>query len=106
MNNKEGIPTDEKELNYFIDLKSHEIDKEKDTKIQNLEYINSILNQIKDVRIKKLFKFRYFSGDKNLSWSEVGKKLKCSSQTAINLHSKIIKLLKYKLASRVNYDKI
>ena len=107
MNNKEGIPTDEKELNYFIDLKNKETDKENDVKFQNLEYINSILEQIKDKRIKKLFKFRYFNGDnKNMSWMEIGKKLNCSSQTAINLHSKVIKLLRYKLASQANYDKI
>lgn len=107
MNNKEGIPTDEKELNYFIDLKNKESDKESDTKIQNLEYINSILEQIKDKRIKKLFKFRYFNGDnKNMSWHEVGKRLGISSQTAININNKAIKLIRRKLKSKELFDSI
>ena len=107
MNNKKGIPTDEKELNYFIDLKSKGSDKENDAKIQNLEYINSILDQVKDKRIKKLFKFRYFNGDnKNMSWNEVGKKLGISSQTAININNKVIKLIRRKLKSKELFDNI
>lgn len=73
---------------------------------ENYEYIFNILNQFKDKRIEKIFKIRYFSDKKNVSWSKIGKKLKISTQTVINLHNKALKFLKNKLESNQFQDTI
>lgn len=71
------------------------------TKEKN-DLIFFLLNQIKDKRICKIFKLRYY---KNLPWNKIGKQLKISTQTAINLHEKGRKLIKNKLTT-INYNDI
>jgi RNA polymerase sigma factor (sigma-70 family) len=73
---------------------------------ENYEYIFNILLKLKDKRIEKIFKMRYFSDKKNVSWSKIAKKLKVSTQTVINLHNKTLKFLKNKLESNKLYDTI
>lgn len=73
---------------------------------ENYEYIFNILSKLKDKRIEKIFKIRYFSDKKNVSWSKIAKKLKVSTQTVINLHNKTLKFLKNKLESDKLYDTI
>jgi RNA polymerase sigma factor (sigma-70 family) len=63
------------------------------------DYCLSMLDQFQDERIKKIFKLRYFDAKKIMSWHKIGKKLKISTQTAINLHNKGKKILKNKLTS-------
>ncbi len=108
MNNKEGIPTDEKELTFLMaeNNKHNNIETQKENKNNTLEFINNIINQTKDKRIKKIFKLRYYSKDKNLSWIEVGEKIGASSQTCINIHNKVVKLIKNKLKSKEEFNKI
>lgn len=55
-----------------------------------------LLNKIKDKRIYRIFKLRYY---KNMPWNKIGKQLKISTQTAINLHEKGKKLIKNKLTT-------
>jgi DNA-directed RNA polymerase specialized sigma subunit len=56
---------------------------------------------MKDKRIKDIYQMRYFSDGPNLAtWSEIGKKLKISTQTAINLHEKARVFLKNKMESK------
>ena len=59
-------------------------------------HIFSILNKLKDKRIKSVYELRYFS-DNKMTWSKIGKKLGFSSQTAINLHAKGADVLKKKI---------
>jgi len=73
---------------------------------ENYEYIFNILSQFKDKRIERIFKMRYFSDKKVVSWSKIGKKLKISTQTVINLHNKALKFLKNKLESNQFQDTI
>ena len=70
------------------------------------EYVFNILNKLRDPRISKVFKLRYFSGEKKLTWQKVAKKLKVSTQTAINLHEKGRVILKNKLESKKISDSI
>jgi RNA polymerase sigma factor (sigma-70 family) len=70
------------------------------------EYVLNILNQIKDERIEKVFRLRYFSGKPKATWSSVSKKLDISIQTAINLHQKGIKILRNKIKSKDLLDSI
>jgi hypothetical protein len=72
----------------------------------NYEYIFNILSQFKDKRIEEIFKMRYFSDKKVVSWSKIAKKLKISTQTVINLHNKALKFLKNKLESNQFQDTI
>ena len=55
---------------------------------------------MKDERISKVFKLRYFSGEKKLTWQKVARKLNVSTQTAINLHEKGRLILRNKLESK------
>lgn len=68
------------------------------------DFVFSLLKRIKDERILKIFKLRYFNGQKHMAWNKIGKKLKISTQTAINLHNKGKIFLKNKLTSINNSD--
>jgi hypothetical protein len=70
------------------------------------DYIMSLLNQINDDRIIKIFNYRYFDGKNKMTWKQIGKKIGITSQSCINLHSKAVKLLKNKLTSNTLYDKV
>ena len=58
--------------------------------------LNRALKSIKDKRVAQVYCLRYFSG-KKMTWSEIGKKMGFSSQTAINLHRRGADLLKVKI---------
>lgn len=62
-------------------------------------FIDNILDQLSDKRMKKIFYMRYFKNNKKTTWKEIGKHFGVTSQTAINLHNKTIKLLKSKIES-------
>jgi len=87
-------------------IENNQIKYEKDISInkENSDLIFSILDRIKDDRISKIFKLRYFNNKKLTSWNKISKKLKISTQTAINLHNKGKLLLKNKLTSLNNND--
>lgn len=72
------------------------------------KYIFNLISQLKDHRIKKIFELRYFTSNnkKLMSWSKIGKKLKISTQTAINLHNKTIDFLNNKYKSKNFLDKV
>lgn len=64
----------------------------------DIEYIFSLLSQLKDPRIREIFSLRYFKGEKNkMPWSEIGRKMKISTQTAINLHKRGLEILGKKI---------
>jgi RNA polymerase sigma factor (sigma-70 family) len=94
---------EEKDLNYHVDKKYNE---EKPNFDSTLDYIFSILGQLKDKRIKEVFYLRYLESGKKMSWSKVAKKLNISTQTAINLHKKGQEMLQQKLSSKEIFDKI
>jgi RNA polymerase sigma factor (sigma-70 family) len=63
-----------------------------------VEFIKNIISQVKDSRVKRIFKIRYFSGNiKKTPWAKIAKEIGVSTQTAINLHNKTIRLLKTKM---------
>jgi RNA polymerase sigma factor (sigma-70 family) len=72
----------------------------------NYNFIFNLLGQFKDDRITKIFKIRYFTNKKNVSWSKIGKELNISTQTVINLHNRTLKFLKNKLESNNFQDTI
>ena len=83
----------------YVEQNKHKYDK---------EYIFNILNSLKDQRISQVFKLRYFENFKERrkpTWSFIAKKIKTSTQTAINLHQRGKEILKKKMKS-TNYQDI
>jgi RNA polymerase sigma factor (sigma-70 family) len=71
---------------------------------EKIEFIFNLLKQFKESRAQEIFKLRYFSDKKNMSWSKIGKILNISTQTVINIHNKCIIFLKNKLESTALQD--
>lgn len=64
------------------------------------EYVTSVVNQMKDSRVKKIFDLRYFSKTgKKTPWQKIGEDLGISAQTAINIHEKALVLIRKKVNS-------
>ena len=70
------------------------------------EFIENILGQLKDKRIKLIFSMRYSREEKKPSWCVVAEKLEISTQTAINLHNRSIKILRKKIKSEKSLDNV
>lgn len=104
INKKEDIIyMQQDELQFLID-KNQNQSQEKLTELK--EYIVSLLEQLKDYRISKIFNMRYFQTGSVQTWTKIGKKMNMSTQNAINLHNKGIQILKNKLTSKDLFDKI
>ena len=57
--------------------------------------------------MKKVFELRYFSGEKKMTWVNIGTELNVSAQTAINLHNRGKSIIKKKFKSSSRFaDKI
>lgn len=66
----------------------------------NEEKIRFYFDEVKklsDERMLKIFKLRYLNGTRKvMPWNQIGKKLKISTQTALNIHNKAIERIKSK----------
>jgi DNA-directed RNA polymerase sigma subunit (sigma70/sigma32) len=101
------VETEPETLTFLIDdyYKNTHLDKSKNA--DSKDYIFDILGQLKDKRIKKIFKYRYFTGNKlKLPWYVIGEKVGLTAQSCINIHNKTINFLKKKLTSLETQDKI
>tara|TARA_B100001123_G_C15341658_1_gene1035244 strand:- start:6120 stop:6710 length:591 start_codon:yes stop_codon:yes gene_type:complete len=97
--NKNGtlLSVDTDHLDYLSSQKEDLNEKKYDLEI---EYVFTILSKLKDTRIKDVFNYRYFKTNKNkMPWSEIALKMGISTQTAINLHKRGIKILNKKMNS-------
>jgi len=64
------------------------------------EFVTNLLNRMKDKRIKKVFGLRYAADfAKKNTWVEIGRRMKVSPQTAMNLHDRGKKIIAKKLVS-------
>lgn len=96
--NKKFIKSEDKILDFF---NLQETVVESDLNGETYAYVNSLLSSMRDKRVKDIYQMRYFSDDPNLkTWSEIGKKLKISTQTAINLHERARVFLRKKMESK------
>jgi len=91
------------ELQYLIDQNKTETNEKL---IELRQYINVLLNQLKDARISRIFNMRYFETNSNPTWTKIGKRMNMSTQNAINLHNKGLQILKNKLTSKDLFDRI
>lgn len=103
MNKNRLVATDEESMNCIVHtrgLNSHSQEASLDDKV---DFIKNILSQVKDKRVKEIFKIRYFNGAiKKTPWAKIAKELGVSTQTAINLHNKTITLIKRKMTTKDN----
>jgi RNA polymerase sigma factor (sigma-70 family) len=107
MNKNNLIATDDTQLDYFIhkDIDNHP----KELVSEQMEYISNLIRQSKDKRIKKVIEIRYFENpNKKTPWNKVADKVGVSTQTAINLHNKAVKMIRGKMRSTAPFisDKI
>lgn len=92
---------------YIADHAMNEKDGEKLKLEERLEYVLDILSQIKDKRIEKIIRTRYFNGKaKKESFSVIAKSLGMSPQGVIDLHDAFIKFVGEKIRSDANIDTI
>lgn len=103
--NKNHLYLEDKNITYIVEKKQIEQMSSEMNKTQ-IEYIFDLLHSMKDERIEKIFKLRYFDTNKPKSWCEIGKQLDISTQTAINIHEKTINFLNKKITSKNYFDKI
>jgi RNA polymerase sigma factor (sigma-70 family) len=102
--NNKFINLDQESIKYIIENnQKNNLNLENSNKEQTT-FCFSLLDQIKDKRIKRIFKMRYFDNKKLTSWAKIAKKLDLSTQTVINLHNKTKRILKIKLTSDNNTD--
>jgi len=91
-------------LNFLIEKNTEN----NESSFKNLnEFIFNIIDSCSDERVEKIFKLRYQTEtNKKMPWNKIAKTLKISTQTAINIHNKAIKLLQTKVNSKNCFDKI
>lgn len=96
---KKYINMEDKSVEYFnVKEAVHELNTQNS---ETFEYVSSLLSSFRDKRVKDIFQMRYFSGEPDLmTWSRIGRKLKISTQTAINLHERARVFLKNKMESK------
>ena len=63
-------------------------------KSEELRKINKAIHKSKDPRIKKIFRMRYFNGNKVTPWKKIAKKLDLSIQGCINIHNNYLQEVK------------
>ena len=102
INGNHLYPVDDGQLDYYVDRKAEELSQPDLS--NDVDFIFNILEQLKDKRIKKVFKLRYFGHPtKKMPWSQVAKKISTSTQTAINLHERGKKILNRKMKNSSSY---
>lgn len=105
-NNKNTLSMEVEKINFLIDQMSLKENNSSEKAKDANEYIFKILESCLDKRILQIYKMRYFNGSKLMAWSKIAKKLKVSTQTAINLHKKGMTLLKVKINSNFYLERV
>ena len=108
--NNKYVDVEDETINFYLtDKNKDDYDNEEKLKDEK-EYIFEILKKLKDKRISKVFKLRYFDKDvkkKKATWSNIASKINTSTQTAINLHQRGVRILNRKFKSKCQlYDLI
>ncbi len=104
--NKYYNPSDPEITESIIDSQS---DCELNDKLiqEETEYIMSLVEQMRDPRIKIIIRQRYFSENKkDRSFDAIAKNLNMSKQGVINIHSDFLNFIKKKVYAKFPIDKI
>ena len=104
--NKRDFVVDENTLNFLID-KEGPFSEGQNGGEEIKDYALNLLSQLRDPRIKKIFKLRYFNDNsKPTTWVKIGIIMNVSTQTAINLHDKGKQIILKKMRSKDFLDRI
>jgi RNA polymerase sigma factor (sigma-70 family) len=104
--NKRDFVVDENTLNFLID-KEGPFSERQNSDEEIKDYALNLLSQLRDPRIKKIFKLRYFNDNsKPTTWVKIGIIMNVSTQTAINLHDKGKQIILKKMRSKDFLDRI
>jgi len=104
MNKNRLIATEEEQINSIVNSKNFNNPQGQINLDVKIDFIKNLISQIKDKRVEKIFRIRYFNSNrKKTPWAKIAKELGVSTQTAINLHNKTIKLIKTKMTSKNNF---
>lgn len=109
MNKNRLVATDDEVMNTIVHSDSASLHGQETSVEEKVDFIKNIIAQVKDRRVGKIFKIRYFNNNrKKTPWSNIAKEIGVSTQTAINLHNKAIKLIKTKMDTKeiAGMDKI
>ena len=109
MNKNRLVATEDEAMNAIVHSDSALLHGQEVSVEEKVDFIKNIIAQVKDRRVGKIFKIRYFNNNrKKTPWSNIAKEIGVSTQTAINLHNKAIKLIKTKMNTKeiAGMDKI
>lgn len=104
LNKNKLIPVTDEILDASINKSVH-ISRNLNKTKEEMDYIFNLLSQLKDKRVKEIFNLRYFavlSKKKKTPWAIIAKNMNVSTQTAINLHSKGLRVLRSKMLKPQN----
>ena len=93
------------EIRLAIENKSFSQNDDKKYK-EDFSYVMFLLGNLKDKRIEQIFELRYLEGNKKIKWKNIASKMSISVQTAINLHSRGVKVISNKIRSKEVCDSI
>ena len=101
MNKNRLVATEDESMNAIVNSNPLSNQNQNTLTEEKVDFVKNIIAQVKDKRVIKIFKIRYFNGErKKTPWAEIAKEMGVSTQTAINLHNKTIKLIRRKMHSR------
>jgi len=101
MNKNRLVATEDESMNAIVNSNPLSNQNQNTLTEEKVDFVKNIIAQVKDKRVIKIFKIRYFNGErKKTPWAEIAKEMGVSTQTAINLHNKTIKLIKRKMHSK------
>jgi len=102
MNKNNLIATEDSQIDFFMHKDLDDLPRESIS--EQMNYIENLVNQSKDKRIKRIIEIRYFSNpNKKTPWNKVAKEIGVSTQTAINLHNKALKMIRKKMTNQNTY---
>ena len=101
MNKNRLVATEDESMNAIVNSNPLSNQNQNTLTEEKVDFVKNIIAQVKDKRVIKIFKIRYFNGErKKTPWAEIAKEMGVSTQTAINLHNKTIKLIRRKMDSK------
>lgn len=100
------VSMENESIKYITEKNQKLITDKANTDQEKIDFILNIISQMSDSRITQIFELRYFCKEKTNSWYKIGKKMKISTQTAINIHDKAITFLNKKASSVFLFDKV
>lgn len=92
---KREAQLDQNVFDFFVDTSHY--DKNEAACDSIIESLKELLDDTGDEFTKQIIMKRYFSGNKTMNYSDIGKSLKVTAQTVLNWHNKFIKKAQKKL---------